>query len=198
MSIGRESDKPEGSQGDDPFASHLRFLEVLSERRGSTLADRHLIGPTEFIGSRVAESLDFEALEAIASWQGLFQPPREKRADELDPEVEGQMKACMPQFHLRNIGRAERLADPDDDLELEHDRVAYGLRAPGAAHALLKPYEAPVFLEETHLERVANYQARMRWLLRETPWPRHFCQELKESIRGPLWRYDPDAKDEDV
>ena len=43
------------------------------------------------------------------------------------------------------------------------------------------------------LALVKAYQVRMEWLIKKTAWPRHFCQELKESIRGPLWRYDPEV-----
>ena len=103
------------------------------------------------------------------------------------------MKECMPQFHLRNIGRAERFSDPDEEMEFSHDRVEYGLRAPGALTSLPPRYSAPVLLDETNLDVVRGYRARMRWLIRETPWTRYFCKELKESIRGPLWRYDPDT-----
>ena len=139
--------------------------------------------------------LDFAALEAMASWQGLFQPPRDKRPGELDPEVEAHMKECMPQFHLRNIGRSERLSAPDADLELSRDRVPYGLRADGATHMSIGRYEPLSLLDEMNLELVRKYQRRMRWLVHETPWPRHFCHELRAAVPGPLWRYDADALD---
>jgi len=141
--------------------------------------------------------LDFDALEAVASWQGLFRTPREWRPDELDPDVGAQMKECMPQFHLRNIGRSERLVDPDDDMELSHERVPYGLRADGVATEPLGPREAVGLLDEMNADAVRGYRQRMNWLIRQTAWSRHFCQELKESIPGPLWRYDADAPGED-
>ena len=47
-----------------------------------------------------------------------------------------------------------------------------------------------------NVDVVRSYQRRMNWLIRETEWSRHFCQELKESIQGPLWRYDADAAPE--
>lgn len=181
--------------GADPFAGLLSFVASYDSRRAVTFADRITMTPIEPLGVNVEQALDFDALEAIASWQGLFKAPRDKRPSELDPDVEAQMKACMPQFHLRNIGRAERHADPNDDLEMSRDQVEYGLRAPGALTSLPPRYKAPVLIEQTNLEAVRAYRARMRWLIRETPWSRYFCQELKESIRGPLWRYDPDADD---
>lgn len=197
MGLTSQDDVVGAVEGDDPFAPHLRFMLRHRRRLATTFADRPHIGLHDLIGGSVEEALDFEALEAIASWQGLFQEPRDKRPGELDPEVESHMKACMPQFHLRNIGRAERLADPDDDLEFTHDQVEYGLRAPGASRELLAPYQAPSLLEETNLDVVRASQARRRWLIYDMSWPRHFCQELKVSIRGPLWRYDPDtASDE--
>ena len=177
----------------DPFVVHLNFIREHRMRIGESLTERVKLTPMEPMVNRLESFLDFEALEAIASWQGLFSAPREKRESELDPEVEGHMKECMPQFHLRNIGRAERLADPDEDLELSSSEVEYGLRAPGAARAPLDAYQAPRLLEESNLALVKAYQVRMEWLIKKTAWPRHFCQELKESIRGPLWRYDPEA-----
>ena len=187
------NDEREYGEGLDPFASHLSFLQAHRDRLGSTFADRITILPLQPPPNRLESFLDFEALEAIASWQGLFKAPRDKTRGELDPEVEGQMKECMPQFHLRNIGRAERLADPDEDLELSHEDVEYGLRAPGALPATMGTYQAPPLIEESNLDFVKKHQFRMHKLIRKTAWQRHFCQELKESVRGPLWRYDPDA-----
>ena len=154
------------------------------------------IEPIEPPGARVEDMLDFEALEAMASWQGLFLAPRDKRPGELDPVVEAQMKECLPQFHLRNIARYERHSDPDEDLELSHEQVPYGLRADGASTTRLARYEPIELLEEMNLDVIKGYQQRMRWLIRETAWSRHFCQELKDSVRGPLWRYDADAAEE--
>ena len=187
-------DPREGDATTDLFEGHLAFLADYESRRAITFADRITMQPLEPLGVNIEAALDFDALEAIASWQGLFRQPRDKRPAELDPDVESQMKECMPQFHLRNIGRAERIADPDDDLELSHEQVEYGLRAPGAVTALPPRYTPPPLLEESNLDAVQGYRERMRWLISETPWSRHFCQELKESVRGPLWRYDPDAE----
>jgi len=159
--------------------------------------DRITVEPIEPPGIRVEDMLDFDALEAMASWQGLFQEPRDKRPGELDQTVEAQMKECMPQFHLRNISRYERLSDPDADLELDHEQVPYGLRADGASTSQLGRYEPIELLEEMNLDAVKGYQRRMRWLIRETLWPRHFCQELKASVPGPLWRYDAEAEAEE-
>lgn len=191
-------DRAPALEGADPFDGHLNFIAGCAARRAVTFADRITIEPLKPLGISLESTFDFDALEAIASWQGLFRPPRDKRPGELNPDVQTQMKECNPQFHLRNIGRVERIADPDEDLELSHDRVEYGLRAPGASRALLPRYAAPRLLEETNLDLVRGYQARMQWLIHETPWSRHFCQELKESIRGPLWRYDPDADTDEV
>ena len=182
--------------GPDLFAGHLNFLERYGARRAKTLVDRLTLTPIEPMGARVDEAIDFDALEAIASWQGLFRSPRDKESEELDPEVEAQMKHCMPQFHLRNIGRAERIADPEGDLELDHDAVTYGLHAQGVRTEPLGRYRAPELLKESNLEAVRNYQRRMRWLVNEADWTRYISRELRESVRGPLWRYDPDAEEE--
>ena len=187
---------PQGSHEADPFTGHLAFIAHYEARHVVTFADRITLKPLEPLRVNVEAAFDFDALEAIASWQGLFREPRDKRPAELDPDVQTQMKECMPQFHLRNIGRAERIPHPDDDLEYSHDRVEYGLRAPGALAPVPPRYIAPSLLEETNLDLVCAYRARMRWLIHEAPWSRYFCQELKESIRGPLWRYHPDADGE--
>ena len=102
------------------------------------------------------------------------------------------MKHCMPQFHLRNIGRYERYADPDDDLELSHDAVSHGLRAVDTTTCLIEAREPIALLEVMTLDAVRAYQRRMRWLIHETEWNRHFSHELKASVAGPLWRYHAD------
>jgi len=176
----------------DPFEGHLAFLAGWESRRLRTLADRLTLPAEAPIGLDVTSMLDFDALEALASWQGLFQPPRDKRPGELDPDVEGQMKQCVPQFHLRNIGRYERYADPDDDLELNPSEVRHGLRAAETATLHVGAPEPIALLEVMNLDAVRGYQRRMRWLIHETDWNRHFSQELKASVAGPLWRYHAD------
>jgi hypothetical protein len=147
------------------------------------------------LGIAPEEMLDLEAIEAMASWQGLFQAPRDKRPDELDPDVEGQMKHCVAQFHLRNIGRSERYSDPEADLEMSRDRIPYGLHSVETAAAQIGHREPLELLEQMNLDAMRSYQRRMRWLIHETEWPRHFCQELKASVQGPLWRYHADESE---
>ncbi len=190
------SDAPNPPDADaepgDPFTGHLAFLAAQQARRLTTLADRITLPEVEPLGIDVEEMLDLEALEAMASWQGLFQAPRDKRPAELDPDVEGQMKHCLAQFHLRNIGRSERYSDPDAGLEMSRDRIPYGLHSIETAGAQIGHREPLELLEQTNLDAIRSYQRRMRWLIHETEWHRHFSQELKASIRGPLWRYHAD------
>ena len=37
----------------------------------------------------------------------------------------------------------------------------------------------------------------MKELYDETAWEERFCRELKETITGPLWKYDPEAVADD-
>lgn len=178
----------------DPFRGHLDFLARVDARRAVTLADRLTLEPLDPIGVDVDAAVDMDVLEAIADWQGLLQMPRDKRPDELDPEVDAHMKHCMPQFHLRNIGRAQRNVEPDGDLELSHDEILHGLHAPGVKRPPLGPYVPIPLLEETNLDAVNDHRRRMRWLIHETQWNRHVSQELKSTIAGPLWRYHADEE----
>ena len=141
--------------------------------------------------------VDFDALEALASWQGMFKMPRTKTTEELPAEVEEAMRECEPQFILRNIGRAERFAEPGEALEIERTRIEYGLDVEGAGEVAGLHYEPPDLLEVYSLEQTDYDQRWRRWIRDVTPWARHFGAEVREAISGPQWRYDPYAATDD-
>ncbi len=56
-------------------------------------------------------------------------------------------------------------------------------------------YSPPELIEELSVDRVASYREGIRHLFFEEDWTRHFGDELKRTVDGPLWRYDPDAQE---
>lgn len=176
----------------DPFSGHLDFARRHGPNPPTTAADRPGFEPIEPIDTRADKLLDLDELERIASWSGGFKPAREMRPDEYPVEVEDALAEREPQFHLRNIGRAERHADPDNLDEITRDRVVYGLHVEGALVTHDVTYQPPELLGEMNLDAMRRHRAQTRQVLDQDPWERHFCRELKQKWRGPMWRYDPD------
>ena len=191
------TDATEPASQPDPFDGHLRFVAYFEAKKASTFADRMTLTPLEPIDVSVDRKLDFESLEAIASWHGFFKNPRIKDSAEFDVEADNRLKECMAQFHLRNIGRVERIADPDEPLEYGHSRVPYGLRADGAEIPKSDFECFAGFLSELTYDVVKSRQVMMRWFRHETQWEKHVCRELKEATALPLWRYHADADEDD-
>jgi len=191
-----EGDAPEGHVPLDPFEGHLSFARSV---RGGTFT-RAWFG---FIDSlrppidvRADRILDLEAMGQMPAL--IIKAPRLMREDEYPEGLEDRMKEdCERQFTLRNIGRAEREAYPDEKLEMDHRPVdAGGFVFPELAD-MGKARAAPALLEETSYQFVYN-ASRWRWTMLEVmQWERHFCKELKDTVDGPLWRYDPDAPRDD-
>ena len=104
------------------------------------------------------------------------------------------MKVPEAQFILRNLQRVERDADPEERLAFEthpteRERIE---RAFERSDTPLR-YSPPELLESTNIDLVRDHLAFRRWLTHDMEWPRHFGQEIKRNITGPMWAYDPDA-----
>ncbi len=188
---------PDGSVQRDPFSAHLEFVDAWASPRAHTLAADLRIEPIAPMDVGRREIVDFDALEALATWQGTFKMPRVKTKEELPSEVEEAMRECEPQFILRNIARAESFSEPDEKLQTERKRLEYGLDVEGARTVANLQYQPAELLEVSSFEQTRYDQRWRRWLRDVTPWGRHFGHEVKHAISGPQWRYDPYAPSDD-
>lgn len=165
------------------------FMLVV-ERFGGWHQNRYCrrLVPERFQGLRDIEDLP------MYSWiKRLLRGPRIRakvirerpmsRPDDLDVRLE----ECTPQFFLRNIARVERSVEDRPELQIvrTRDRQAETFEC----HRIR--YAPPQFLEHWNIEDVLWLRALIRRYVFEEDWSRHFCRELKESVQGPLYRYNP-------
>lgn len=168
---------------------------LVTQRLGPRLVGRyHRTLPSEaFEGPRSVEDLPLYRLarrifKRVRRLRGRDFP---RRMVEPPPGLDSRLAHKTPQFFLRNIPRVERFVEDQPKFhvvkvrDVESERVVQRLRE--------LRYEPPDFLTEWNLERVKDLRILLRHLLFEEDWSRRFGREVKERIRGPLFRYDPDA-----
>lgn len=168
------------------------------ERLGRRLANRYLwaVCAERFKGPGTMDDLPLYQM-ARRQWKRL----RKLRAKEFPrrlmeppPGLEDRMEHKTPQFFLRNIPRVERSApdEPEFDVSYVRDR-----EAEATLQALRKMrYKPPEFLKEWNIERVVELREMLKVLVEKEDWTRRFGREIKERIRGPLYKYDPDAAED--
>lgn len=164
------------------------------ERLWPRIAARyHRAGVAEsFAGPRSMEDLPLYRMARSLLRRGMSRRGREfpVRTIEPPPEVTAGLEHKTPQFFLRNVGRVERSVE--DGLSFE---VAEAARVDlGAARAEVRRYRPPELLRRWNIDDVAWLRALVRRVMFEEDWRRRFGRELKERVRGPLFRYDPDAE----
>jgi hypothetical protein len=93
------------------------------------------------------------------------------------------------QFFLRDIERLEMSVDEEVILEkfferpIEDETIVLSLRK--------MRYEKPKFIEEFNIVTVLRLRQTLRRILFQERWNTRFCREIKEKIRGPIYRYEP-------
>lgn len=168
---------------------------LVTQRLGGRLVARYhrALGPEAFGGPRSMEDLPLyrmarKVFKAARRLRGREFP---RRMVEPPSDLAGRLEHKTPQFFLRNIPRIERSTpdEPEFDVarirDIEAERVVKDLRR--------LRYEPPTFLTEWNMSRVVELRALLRRLFFEEDWTRLFGRELKERVRGPLFRYDPDS-----
>lgn len=175
----------------DPFGRHRRFAAGTAVASLPRAVRDRPIQPIEPLDTGADRLVDFEALERLASFQGLLHPSRPMRDEELSDETTEALQEREPQYILRNIGRVEREIDLAAKLEVTRTKTPYGLAAE-PPRLRLEPLR-PALLDSTTLDAVRDRQRHLRWHKHEAVWNRHFCKELRETWTGPFWRYDPDG-----
>ncbi len=168
---------------------------LVTQRLGRRLAARYhrALGPEAFEGPRSMEDLPLyrmahRVLKAARRLRGREFP---RRMVEPPPDLGGRLEHKTPQFFLRNVPRVERFVEDEPEFEVKRVRDIEAERVVQRLRALR--YEPPAFLTEWNMARVVELRALMRRLFFEDDWTRRFGRELKERVRGPLFRYDPDS-----
>jgi hypothetical protein len=119
-----------------------------------------------------------------------------QRMAERPEGLDAQLEHKVPQFFLRNIARAERKVEED---ESPYTVVALRDRAAEEALAEIRNlrYRPPALLKRWNMDDVLWLRALLKRFLHQEDWRRRFGRELKETVRGPLYKYDPDAPPRD-
>ena len=171
----------------DPFSGHVAFASSMAGARATALARLDAIRPLDPLDTTIDKLVDLEALEALASFGGLLRLPRTRASEELDDDITEALGECKAQFHLRNLGRAERFVDLDEPLPLEPVERESGL--PGASESTesLMARLPSALITSTSVAAVREFQGDRRSLFEETAWNEHFSKEIKADATGPLW-----------
>lgn len=170
-----------------------RFVLAV-ERLSGRLADRWTapIGPERFPGPASMDDLPiYRAARALVRRTGKVKVRTwVQRMVERPDGLDSQMAEKVPQFFLRNIARAERRVED----EMPFDVVATRDREAEKQLAELRNlrYQPPALLKRWNLDDVLWLRAMLKRYLYQEDWRRRFGRELKETVRGPLYRYDPD------
>ncbi len=148
-----------------------------------------------FPGPRSMDDLPLYLMARSLLRRGLKRRGREFTVRQIEPppEVSRGLAHTVPQFFLRNVGRVER---PKED-SLPFEALARAPAALDAARAEVRRYRPPALLRRFNIDDVVWLRALLRRVVFEEDWRRRFGRELKERVRGPLFRYDPDASPPD-
>ncbi len=171
---------------------------LVSERLSRRLLERYQrpLPPEGFEGPRTMEDLPLYRM-ARRVWKATRRfRAREfpRRMMEPPPDLGRRLEHKTPQFFLRNIPRVERSVEDKPEFTVVQVRDRQAERVITDLRSLR--YEPPAFLTEWNLDKVMELRALLRRLFFEEDWTRRFGRELKERVRGPLFRYDPDAPQE--
>jgi hypothetical protein len=183
----------EGSGSDeallfDPFSGHERFAAGLTGSRPTARARPEALEPLEVLDVSIDKLVDLEALEERATFEGMVRTPRTLEDEELDAKISDALTECKPQFHLRNLSRAERFADPDEPLDFEPAGSQTGLPEPDSDAIDPMARVSPELLKSISSETVRSLREEHHELFVTTSWNEHFSRELKAEATGPLWK----------
>ena len=167
------------------------------ERLSARLARRWTapIGPERFTGLPTMEELPlYQAARALFRRTGKARVRTwVQRVVERPDGIDAQLEEKVPQFFLRNIARAERELDDAMPFDVTATRDREAERQLAELRGLR--YRPPALLKRWNLDEVIWLRALLKRLLYQEDWRRRFGRELKETVRGPLFKYDPDRQD---
>ena len=192
--MGTDEPRSTPPESGDPFEGHLAFLGDLAKRGsvGPSPDPDRLVAVARPLNTRADRMGILDGALKLATWHGLSRPPRVLTDEDMPQDVTAALSVCEAQFHLRNIGRAERSTDPEEPLPFEGADRKVGLDAAQEAQRALGPYEPPAMVDIMNLEVVRQISRRTRWLWRRLDWGGTFGREITEDLDGPVWRHAPD------
>ncbi|HOI11328.1 MAG TPA: hypothetical protein PK313_12705 [Myxococcota bacterium] len=183
-----------GSASRSPDGVPPAGLTLAVERLWPRLAARyHRPGVAEsFPGPRSMEDLPLYRMARRLLRAGLARRGREFpiRAAEQPSDVASGLEHKAPQFFLRSVGRVERAEEERLPLAPTAGVARVDL---SAVRAQAGRYRPPALLQRFNVDEVAWLRGLIRRVVFQEDWRRRFGRELKQRVRGPLFRYDPDA-----
>ncbi len=180
----------------DPFAAGLRFAARVAEPRILTAADRPGIRAVRRMDADVEGRMDLDQIERWREWAGALREARPMNPGGLPAEVEEPMREKERQFILRNLGRAERIVDPDGPLPYTTEFVEWPTIEDAYARTRGYAHQTPRMLEQSNLDVVRSELAWRRRMHRGIKWGERFGHEVKQTLTGPMWKHDPEAQAE--
>lgn len=181
------------SPAQDP-SQDLPVMDLAVERLSRRIALRWTspIGPERFRGLPSIEDRPlYLAARAVLRRAGRLRVRTwVQTMAERPPGIDSQLEQRVPQFFLRNIARAEREVAEELPFEVTVVRDPEGERQLASLRKLR--YQPPELLKRWNLDEVLWLRSMLRHYLFDEDWRRRFGRELKEGIRGPLYKYDPD------
>ena len=180
----------------DPFSARIAF----ANKRGmvlTTIGDRPGMKPVEPIDTKADKFIEIDELEKLASFQGLYRAPVELSEDAYPEAIQEALGDVEAQFILRNLSRSVRDVDPDEPLQTEVVDSGRTNIATALVETRTARLERIELLDEMTAQIVGKHRKFIKELYDDTAWEERFCRELKETITGPLWKYDPDAVTDD-
>lgn len=180
-----------GSSGSDPGRAGSWRLTV--EACWPRMAARyHRPGVAEaFQGLRTMDDLPLYRMARALLRASKGRRGREFPVRLIEPasDVASGLEHKVPQFFLRNVGRVER-AEEDILPLIVQSSPRMDLTV---LRAQVRRYRPPELLRRWNLDEVLWLRALIRRVVFQEDWRRRFGRELKRHVRGPLFRYDPDA-----
>jgi len=169
-------------------------LELAVERLSRRVAARWTapIGAERFVGPSSMEDRPlYVAARAVLRRTGTIRVRTwVQRMAERPSGMDSQMGQKVPQFFLRNTRRAERVVE--DELPLEVVAIRDREAELQLAELRALRYRPPELLQRWNIESVLWLRGFLKRVLFEEDWRRRFGRELKETVQGPLFKYDPD------
>ena len=189
---------PEAGVELDPFSGHERFARGLGGDRPTTRARPEALEPLDVLDVTIDRLVDLDALEERARFEGMVRAPRTLDEDELDTKTSDALMEVKPQFHLRNLGRAERFVDPEEPMDFESTESSIGLPEPDEDAPDAMASVRPELLSRLSSQALRTLQSDHRHLFEETAWNAHFSREIKAEADGPMWKpvAPPDEEEE--
>ena len=186
-------------QTDAPYRRGVTLFTLLDERRRKSLPNpsyERRVAIEEEAPVRLKLEYAPFAHDRLKAHDSFLRDIRERKEEETTKAMDAMeeaMEHSMPQFFLRNIGRAERYEDDEPLFEREAVELAkIDQSGMDELRELILHYTQPITLTQTSYEIVGEFSRDRRQLLGREDWTRFFGKEHADSVDGALWKHFPD------